>query len=180
MQESELIKGCKKGDRKAQRELYALYADRMFRLACRYVRVDVDAEDVLIMAFTKVYSGIGGFSDQGPGSLGAWIRKVVVNESLMWLRRRHNFNLTESIEDHHAIVDLEDISKLPSEDIQQFIAELPTGYRTVFNLSVIDGFNHAEIGRALEISESTSRTQLFKAKLLLKKMLTREGFHYGT
>ncbi len=180
MQETELIKGCKKGDRRAQKELYELYSDRMFRLACRYVKIDVDAEDVLIMAFTKVYSGIGGFADQGPGSMGAWIRKVVVNESLMWLRRRHNFNLTESIEDHHAIVDLEDFSKLPSEDIQQFIAELPTGYRTVFNLSVIDGFNHAEIGRALKISESTSRTQLFKAKLLLKKMLTREGLYYGT
>jgi len=180
LEESKLVDQCKKGDHRAQKELYLLYSDRMFRLASRYVRNTVDAEDILVMAFTKVYSGIQGFVYRDKGSLEAWIRKVVVNESLMWLRRRHNFNLTETIEDHHFPVALEDFSQLPVDDILQFIAKLPIGYRTVFNLTVIEGFTHSEIAAMLEITESTSRTQLFKAKTLLKQMLALEGFHYGT
>ncbi len=152
----------------------------MFRLACRYIRSSTDSEDVLVMAFTKVFANIHGFDTRGDGSLEGWIRKVVVNESLMWLRRRHNFNMTENIEGNADYVDLGGFSQLPVEEICRFIAELPNGYRTVFNLFVIEGYNHAEIAAMLEISENTSRTQLFKAKALLKKILTREGFHYGT
>lgn len=132
------------------------------------------------MAFTKVFAHIGSFQDRGDGSLEGWIRKVVVNESLMWLRRRHNFNLTESIDSNTDYIDLGGFSELPAEEICRFMAELPNGYRTVFNLFVIEGYNHAEIAGMLEISENTSRSQLYKAKALLKKILTREGFQYGT
>jgi RNA polymerase sigma-70 factor (ECF subfamily) len=152
----------------------------MFRLASRYIPSTADSEDVLIMAFTKVYASIESFKDRGEGSLEGWIRKIVVNESLMWLRRRHNFNLTESIESDTDYVDLNDFSLLAPADIARFIAGLPNGYRTVFNLSVVEGYSHLEIADMLGISESTSRTQLFKAKTLLKKILTKEGFQYGT
>jgi RNA polymerase sigma-70 factor (ECF subfamily) len=108
------------------------------------------------------------------------MRKIVVNESLMWLRRSHNFNLTESLEASLPEPDLNAFSEQEAEDIYYFITQLPTGYRTVFNLSVIEGFNHAEIAGMLQISENTSRSQLFKAKTMLKKMLIQEGYHYGT
>ena len=132
------------------------------------------------MAFTKVFANLSGFTERGEGSFEGWLRKVVVNESLMWLRRRHNFNMTETLGEDTDHVDLDAFSGLPAEEISRFILELPNGYRTVFNLFVIEGYTHAEIADLLEISESTSRTQLFKAKMLLKKTLTQEGFHYGT
>lgn len=160
--------------------LFERYADRMFRLVSRYIRTTVDSEDVLIMAFTKVFANIRTFQDRGEGGLEGWIRKIVVNESLMWLRRRHNFNMTDNMGDEFESVDLHALGELPAEDIARFVASLPDGYRTIFNLSVIEGYSHAEIAAMLKISESTSRTQLFKAKAQLKKMLTQEGFHYGT
>lgn len=180
MQEIELIKSCQRGDSKAQETLYARYADRMFRVGFRYIKSQVDTEDVLITAFTKVYSGINEFTYQGEGSLPAWIKKIVINEALMWLRRRHNFNLAESIDEATVAPELGQFSRLDAEDIYQFITQLPAGYRTVFNLYVIEGYTHQEIAASLAIAESTSRTQLFKAKAQLKKMLTKEGFHYGT
>ena len=152
----------------------------MFRLTFRYIKSQIDAEDVVITSFTKVFKGIHTFKFKEEGSLEGWIRKVVVNESLMWLRRRHNFNLTESLDDAIPEPDLSQFSQLEAEDIYKMIANLPTGYRTVFNLNVVEGYSHEEIGALLSITQSTSRTQLFKAKALLKKMLTKEGFHYGT
>ena len=98
----------------------------------------------------------------------------------MWLRRRHNFNLTEALDENLPEHDLSQFSQLEAEDICKMISNLPTGYRTIFNLSVVEGYNHQEIAKMLSIAESTSRTQLFKAKALLKKILTQEGFHYGT
>lgn len=168
------------GDKKAQELLFAGYSDRMYRLSYRYVRTQPDAEDVMIAAFTKVFREIGKFSHSGEGSLEAWIRKIVVNESLMWLRQRHNFMMAENIDLNFPEPDLSLLTSLEAEDILTMISRLPTGYRTVFNLFVIDGFNHKEIASMLEITENTSRSQLFKAKSLLQKMLIREGFQYGT
>lgn len=134
----------------------------------------------MITAFTKVFKTIHSFTYRGEGTLEGWIRKIVVNESLMWLRRKHNFNMSENLSDAIPETDLAEFSQLEAEDICKMISDLPTGYRTVFNLNVIEGYSHQEIGEKLSITESTSRTQLFKAKALLKKMLTQEGFQYGT
>ncbi len=180
MEEIELIRQCQQADPKAQELLYARFADRMFRLTCRYLKSEMDAEDVIIVAFGKVFNSIRSFKHQGPGSAEAWIRKIVVNEALMWLRKKHNFNLTESIDENLPDDGLKQLSESGAEDIYKMITQLPTGYRTIFNLNVVEGFNHPEISIMLGISEGTSRSQLFKAKALLKKMLTREGFHYGT
>jgi len=178
--EAELIKKCQRDSRSAQEELYTRYADRLYRLAYRYIKSEPDAEDVLMLAFAKVFSNIRSFSYRGEGSLEGWMRRIVVNEALMWLRRKHNFNMTESLDTSQHEPDLLAYQELDAEDVYQFVAQLPTGYRTVFNLSVIEGFNHAEIAEMLQISENTSRSQLFKAKSLLKKMLTQEGYNYGT
>jgi len=180
LKEIDLVKNCQQANRKGQQELYSLYADKLYRIAFRYIKSQVDAEDVLITAFTKLFKNIQSFHYQGDGSLEAWMRKIVVNESLMWLRRRHNFNLTESLDETLPEPDLTQFSQLEADDIYKMISTLPTGYRTIFNLTVIEGYNHQEISKMLSITESTSRTQLFKAKALLKKMLLQEGFHYGT
>jgi RNA polymerase sigma factor (sigma-70 family) len=178
--DNDLIKCCQQGDPKAQEQLYGRLADRMYRVCLRYIKSQVDAEDVLISAFTKVFKNIKTFSNKGQGSLEGWVRKIVINESLMWLRRRHNFNLTECLDDALPDPDLTQFSALDAEDINKMISELPMGYRTVFNLNVIEGFSHQEVAGMLSITESTSRTQLFKAKAILRKMLTREGYQYGT
>lgn len=180
MDEKELTRRCQKAESKAQEILYELFADRMFRVSFRYIKSQVDAEDVIMIAFMKVFGQIRNFTWQGEGSLEGWIRKIIVNESLMWLRRRHNFLMSESIDLSQPEPDILQLSELEAEDILAMVAQLPTGYRTVFNLFTIDGYSHKEIGAMLEISESTSRSQLFKAKALLQKMLTQEGFQYGT
>lgn len=180
MKEIDLVNSCRQASRNGQEQLYALHADNMYRIAFRYIKSQVDAEDVLITSFTKIFRNISAFQYQGDGSLEGWMRKIVINESLMWLRRRHNFNLTEMLDENMPEPDLTHFSQLDVDDIYKMISTLPTGYRTIFNLTVMEGYNHREISALLSITESTSRTQLFKAKALLKKMLTQEGFQYGT
>jgi RNA polymerase sigma-70 factor (ECF subfamily) len=180
LQETDLVRKCQQGEKKAQEALFDAYADGLFRLCFRYIKSQADSEDIMITALTKAYAGIAGFTYTGEGSLRAWLKKITVNESLMWLRRRHTFHLTESLDDSTPDPGLEQVSDLEADDIYKLITQLPIGYRTVFNLSVVEGYSYQEIGIALGISESTSRTQLFKAKAHLKKMLTQEGFHYGT
>src|SRR5690606_25356244 len=148
----------------------------------RYVRTPEDAEDLVMIAFVKVFKHIGGFELKGDGGLEPWIRKVMVNEALMLLRKKHNLNLTESLDvinprHHH---DHAAWQRLEGEDLYKMILDLPPGYRTVFNLFVVEGHNHAEIAGMLGISENTSRTQLFKAKQLLKRKIENEGLQYGT
>jgi len=180
LEEKELVRRCQQTDWKAQELLYSRFADKMFRIGFRYMKSDVDTEDVIIVAFGKVFKTIRSFHYRGPGSLEAWLRKIVINESLMELRKKHNFNLTESIDETVPAPDLKQFSESGANDIYKLITQLPTGYRTVFNLNAIEGYSHEEIATLLGISEGTSRSQLFKAKALLKKMLTQEGFHYGT
>lgn len=151
----------------------------MLRLVSRYIRDSADGEDVVMVAFTKVFHNLRGFTNSGEGALGGWIRQIVINEALMWLRRRHNFIMAE-ISEVEKEVSLTELHQLPAEDIVRLVNELPDGYRTVFNLSVVEGYDHAEIARLLGITEGTSRSQLFKAKAQLKKMLTQEGYQYGT
>jgi RNA polymerase sigma factor (sigma-70 family) len=180
LNEKELIKGCQQGNHKAQGIAYERYADRLYRLASRYVSQGDEAEDIVMRAFVKAFKNVKTFAYKDEGSFEAWLRKIVVNESLMLLRKVHNFNMTEALDDRMAEPDISSLAELEASDILQFIEQLPTGYRTVFNLFVIEGFDHAEIAADLQISEATSRSQLFKAKALLKKMLSKEGYHYGT
>jgi RNA polymerase sigma-70 factor (ECF subfamily) len=180
LEESNLVKVAKTGDKKAQEVIYARYADRLYRICYRYIRNQEDAEDIMILAFTKTFEKIKEFEWRGEGSLEAWVRQIVVNESLMWLRRRHNFHLTETWDANEEEPDISIICELEAEDIYRMIGDLPEGYRTVFNLSVIEGYSHVEIADLLKISVGTSRSQLYKAKAYLKRRLTKEGFNYGT
>ena len=142
----------------------------MYALCCRYIPSKMEAEDVLVTAFTKVFERIEQY--KGEGSFEGWLRRVIVNESLTYLRRNKNMYLETDIE----AVDKEpDLAKLESnlevDDLMKLIGLLPTGYRMVFNLYAIDGYSHKEIAEQLGISENTSKSQLSRARVVLQKNL---------
>ena len=168
--EQEMIEGCKKGNRQAQKLLYNHFSGKMYALCCRYVKDKMEAEDVLVTSFTKILERIGQY--KGDGSFEGWIRRIMVNESLSYLRRNKNMYLEADIEaaDHEPNYERLD-SQLEAQDLLKLISELPSGYRIVFNLYAIDGYSHKEIGEQLGINESTSKSQLSRARSLLQKRL---------
>lgn len=180
MKTTELIKRCKQKDPIAQELLYTKFANQLFRTAYRYLKNKADAEDVLIIALNKIFENIIHFIAKDEYSLEAWMKKIVINEALMNLRKNHNFKLTESLTEHTPLINLPITEYSNAEEIYALIGELPTGYRTVFNLNVIEGYSHKEIAETLDISEGTSRSQLYKAKEILKKKLEKDGYNYGT
>ncbi len=180
MTEAELVRKCQQGNRQAQHALFQTYADRFYRLMFRYVRTHQDAEDLVMVAFVKIFNNIKTFVLTANGGLEAWMRKVMVNEALMLLRKKHSLNLTETIDALNPDHDQGSWQLSEPEDLYNMILDLPPGYRTVFNLFVVEGYDHREIGEMLGISENTSRSQLFKAKQLLKRKIDQEGMRYGT
>lgn len=180
MTEAELIRKCQKGSKDAQRILFETYADRFYRLMLRYVRIQEDAEDLIMIAFVKIFKHIGGFVLKDQVGFEAWMRKIMVNEALMLLRKRHNLSLTESIDTLDPEHNLGAWQELEPDDLYNMVIDLPPGYRTVFNLFVVEGYSHVEIAALLGITENTSRSQLFKAKQLLKRKIERDGIQYGT
>ena len=168
--ELDMIEGCKKGDRQAQKLLYDRFSGKMYALCCRYVKDKMEAEDVLVTAFTKILDRIDQYKSEG--SFEGWIRRVIVNESLSYLRRNKSMYIETDIEaaDHEPNYDRLE-NHLEAQDLLQVISELPSGYRIVFNLFAIDGYSHKEISKQLGINENTSKSQLSRARSLLQKRL---------
>ena len=148
----------------------------MYRICFRYVREELQAEDLLISGFMKVFKRLDQLEFRSEGSLEAWIKKIMVNESLMYLRKRYNFTLVTETEAHCLETGATIEAQLSAEEIYALILGLPTGYRTVFNLFVIEGYSHAEIAEQLGISENTSKSQLSKARAALRSLLLQNGF----
>lgn len=168
--EEDLIKGCIRRDRSAQKRLYDTFSSKMYALCCRYVKDSMEAEDVLVTAFTKILDRIDQF--KGDGSFEGWIRRVVVNEALTYLRRNRSMYVETELEAADRDPDYQHLSDhLEAEDLLNMIQELPAGYRMVFNLYAIDGFSHKEIADQLNISENTSKSQLSRARVFLQKLL---------
>lgn len=168
--ELDMIEGCKKGDRHAQRLLYNRFSGKMYALCCRYVKDKMEAEDVMITAFTKIMDRINQY--KGEGSFEGWVRRVMVNESLSYLRRNKSMYVETDIKAADLEPDYEQLdSQLEAQDLLKLISELPSGYRIVFNLYAIDGYSHKEIGDQLGINENTSKSQLSRARALLQKRL---------
>lgn len=171
--ESDLIAGCIAGDRLMQEELYNRFAPKMYAVCLRYANNVDDAQDLLQEGFIKVYKNIHRF--RAEGSFEGWIRRVFINSSIEHLRKKSAKLVTVSEKEEGTIED-SDISALDSmaeKDIIRLIQELSPGYRTVFNLYVIEGFSHKEIGEQLGISEGTSKSQLARAKSILQKKVTQ-------
>lgn len=169
MTETEIIQGCRKQNRKAQQALYDKYSPKMFGVCKRYVKNYEDAEDVLVEGLFKAMKNIHQFGDKG--SFEGWIRRIIVNQALMHLRKAHNFRMTVEISNVEikSVTTVED--DLAAQDILNLLDKLPTGYRTVFNLYVVEGFKHREIAEQLGISINTSKSQLILAKKRLRSLV---------
>ncbi|MGZ4059709.1 MAG: RNA polymerase sigma factor, partial [Bacteroidia bacterium] len=151
----------------------------MFRTCMRYINREADAEDCMMRGFMKMFQNLDRFSYENDHSLFNWVKKIMINESLMFLRQRNNFMLTIDQEIENISIDAEVIGRIDAEELYGLILELPTGYRTVFNLNVVEGYDHKDISEMLGITESTSRTQLAKARKKLKLMLEQNKSGYG-
>ena len=173
-QEEKWIRACREGDAAAQRQVYEKYARRMLGVCIRYASSQFDAEEMLINGFLKVFDRIGQF--RGEGSFEGWIRKIMVNEALTYLRRNKNGFLETNLEKADREPYNDAVSgQLEAEDLLRVIQRLPIGYKTVFNLYAIEGYSHQEIASTLGISESTSKSQLCRARALLQECITREN-----
>ena len=174
-----LIDSCKQGNVFAQRQLVEVYSNRLYRLCLRYMRNEFDAEEVLMNGFLKFFQSVHSFIYKDDVSLEAWLKRIMVNEALQYLRRTKNLSLLMSEENAGPIADAVTVEEqLDSEMIYGLILQLPTGYRTIFNLYAIEGYTHAEIAEQLGISENTSKSQLSRARVLLQTWLTQKGYEY--
>ncbi len=168
--DNQLAKKCQKGNPTAQRALYEKYKVPMFRLCLRYARDRPGAEDILQEGFIKVFKDIKGY--KGTGALGGWIRKVMVNTALAQIRKDAKLFVVENLDSATDVPGLEDIySMLEAKALTKLIQKLPDGYRIVFNMYVVEGYAHKEIADQLQITTSTSKSQLSKAKAHLRKMV---------
>lgn len=169
-EEEHLIRRCRKGDQQAQKEVYDKFASKMLGVCLRYIKDASEAEDVMITAFVKIFERINQFKAQG--SFEGWIRRIMVNESLTYIRKHKSMYLEVDIELADQEPDYKTISDhLEANDLLQLIQQLPVGYRTVFNMYAIEGYSHKEIADALGINENTSKSQLSRARALLQKQL---------
>ena len=168
--EAQLVKSLRKQDPKAQRQLFEKYSPRMLGLCFRYAGDEMIAEDIMVEGFMRVFSKIDQFS--GDGSFEGWMRRIMVNEALGFLRKQKRI-LEDTLSDEaENIADYGYADQnLNAEELLALISELPAGYRTVFNLYAIEGYAHMEIAEMLGISESTSKSQLHRARAMLQKMV---------
>ncbi len=180
LSEEELVKRCVNNDRRAHEFLFNKFYSELYLIAMRYMSDQHDAEDVVILSFTRVFKYLKNFTYNGPGSLGKWMRTILINESIRNLKKRNLIEFDEDI--RHLDVqhsDANGLQQLQASDIMRLIERLPTGYRTVFNLYVVEGYAHKEIARELGISENTSKSQLKKARHQLMENINEER-NYGT
>jgi RNA polymerase sigma-70 factor (ECF subfamily) len=173
MNEEQLVKSCLKGEKSSQRQFYDLYSRKMMGVCLRYANDVADAEDFLQEGFIKVFQKLKSFEFKG--SLEGWVRKIIINSILDTLRKQGNVSFTEHIDLANSIEESSSIyQQLNAKELLKIIQELPIGYRTVFNLYAIEGYQHNEISKMLNITESTSKSQYLKAKEQLQKRVISE------
>lgn len=170
--EAKLAERCQAGDNAARKKFYELYAGQMLIICLRYAGDRDTAQDLLHDGFIRAFGSLNRFVCHGEGSLKAWLSRLMVNISLEYLRKNETTRqmltldqIPETFEEPHE----EDLSQIPHQILIKFITELPAGYRTVFNLSIMEHLSHKEIAEKLGINERTSSSQLFRAKKLLAK-----------
>ena len=180
LNEKELITRCINNDRHAHEFLFNQFYQELYLIGMRYLSDHHDAEDVIIQSFTRVFKSLKNFSYTGQGSLGRWIRTILINESIRLLKKRRDIQFSEDLK-HIEIQnsDVNGLQQMQASDITRMIEKLPAGYRTVFNLFVIEGYSHKEIAEMLNFSENTSKSQLRKARHHLLNKINEEKA-YGT
>jgi RNA polymerase sigma-70 factor (ECF subfamily) len=175
----DLVEKCKMGNRAAQFELYKLYSRAMYNVCLRMVKNDMDAEDLLQNSFVDVFTKLDTFRYQS--SVGAWIKRIVVNNCINFLKRRKVY--FEELQDHHQEFGEQaeqSDSGLSVESVNRALMLLPDGYRVVFSLYMLEGYDHKEIAGILDITEATSKSQYSRAKKKLRELLESEQLsHYS-
>lgn len=179
--EIELTDKCKKGESSAFKQVYNQYAGSLMAVCMRYAGNRMDAEDILHNAFLKIFRSFDKFTYKGKGSLKAWLIRIVINESVEFLRGKKLEQdstvdvdgMNKDIEDTDVEMESDgsELFTIPKERLIAFIGELPSGYRTVFNLYVFEGKSHKEIGDMLGITERTSSSQFSRARRLLRSKI---------
>jgi RNA polymerase sigma factor (sigma-70 family) len=168
--EEDLITGCVKGERKMQEELYKIFAPKMFSICMRYASCYHEAEDLLQEGFIKAFGNIDKFRSEG--SFEGWMKRIFINTAIEGYRKNHFIKDTLEVEEmRNDLVQQDDFHQLSAGDLLKMVQTLSPGYRTVFNLYAIEGFNHQEIGELLGISVGTSKSQLARARYILQKMV---------
>ncbi len=168
-----LVDRCRKGDSKAQYELYHLYARQMYNVTLRIVNHITDAEDILQDSFLEAFNNINEYREEA--SFGAWLKKIVVNRSINALKKRKLLLFdqipgADDLTDHGEGIDMEDL-QLEVKRVNNCMMQLPVGYRLVLSLYLLEGYDHSEIGQILNITESTSKSQYNRGKEKLRELL---------
>ena len=177
MNENQLIKSCIQADRKAQQRLYDTYSGQMYSICLRYCKDEVSAADALQVGFIKVFKNLSKYNYTG--QLGAWIRRIIVNACLdqINLDKRHfatELNIdTDSEQEYHMDLMFDDFNY---KRLLSLLNKLPEGYRVVFSMSVLDELTHSEIAESLNISVSTSRSQLLKARKQMQQLIVSDKY----
>lgn len=178
-EELKIVAAARKGEAKAQRVIFERYAPTMMSVCYRYAGDVDDAKDLLQDGFIKLFDKLDMYA--GTGAFAGWVRRVFVTTCLEYLRQKTALKLSTSIDEleyHPPSGDYSVIEKLSADDLMELISGLADGYRTVFNLYVIEGYSHAEIADMLGITEVTSRTQFMRARKILQDQI-KSKFHHG-
>lgn len=173
----DIIKGCLGGNRRDQELLYRRYSAKLFAVSLQYSGNDEEARDILQEGFIKIFENLHNYKHQG--SFEGWIRRIVVNTALEKFRSRHHLFRVDDIDtitEPEAEPDTEDYAGLDADDLLYIIRELPPKYRMVFNLYAIEGYSHKEVGKMLNITEGTSKSNLSRARIILQR---RVGSYTG-
>lgn len=177
--EKQLIKKVVSGNPEAQKYMYEKHAPKMLSVCRQYIKDIAFAEDVMVTGFVKVFKYLDTFKFEG--SFEGWIRRIMVRESITHLRKNQFVVFDDEVYDRNIQHPIETPTDIDIEEIQNLIDKLPEGYRMVFVLYAIEGYKHAEISEMLQISEGTSKSQLFKARKILQEQLKEhKKIGYGT
>src|ERR1700761_6324359 len=176
---NELIKLCKDGQRKGQELLYKQFAAKMLAVCARYATDRMEAEDMLQNGFIRVFQKIGDYRNEG--SFEGWVRRIMVHSSIEYYRKHHKMMQVVEMEEagNEAAVNASATANLAAKDLLGLIQQLPPGYRIVFNLYAIEGYSHKEIAAIVGITEGASKSQLSRARGVLKEQVIKlEGKRY--
>ena len=165
----QLIQKCKKNDTKAQSDLYKLFSSKLFALCLKYSRNPVEAEDNLQDAFVTIFEKISQFKHKG--SFEGWLKRIVINTALQRYRSKGVFNIVNENNIEDATIEIEDNDDIDVDYLLLIIQELPDRYRLVFSLYALDGYSHKEIAKMLDITTGTTKSNLARARLILKNKI---------
>lgn len=170
-----MIEAVQQGDQRAFKELFDRYSPILMGMAMRYARNEADAEDILQESFVRIHQKIGDY--RGRGSFEGWMKRILIHTAINFVNKRNKESEKKNDEmevEKAEICDEQLPDDLGQEELTRALNSLPDGYRTVFNLVVLEGYEHQEVSELLGISTGTSQSQLFKAKKMLRKQLVRE------